>query len=49
LAESSRNSYERMRGTGRQCLLATMAEARQEAAEQGLTDERLDQLLADES
>ena len=41
--------YERMRGAGWRRLLATLAEARQEAAERGLTDERLTELLADES
>jgi prevent-host-death family protein len=41
--------YERMRGAGWKRLLETMASARQQAAERGLTDELLDELLADES
>ena len=41
--------YQRMRGTGWRRLLDTMAAARTEAVERGLTDERLDELLADES
>jgi prevent-host-death family protein len=41
--------YERMRGTAWQRLSETMARARQRAAECGLTDELLDELLADES
>ena len=41
--------YQRLRGTGWRRLLDTMAAARTEAVERGLTDERLDELLADES
>jgi antitoxin Phd len=41
--------YDRMRGTAWQRLSQTMATARKEAAERGLSDELLDQLLADES
>jgi prevent-host-death family protein len=41
--------YERMRGAAWKRLAATMEAARREAAERGLTDERLDELLADES
>ena len=41
--------YQRMRGTAWQRLLDTMATARKEAAGRGLSDERLDELLADES
>jgi prevent-host-death family protein len=41
--------YERMRGMAWSRLRETMATAREEAARRGLTDERLDTLLADES
>jgi antitoxin Phd len=41
--------YERMRGAAWQRLSETMARAREQAAERGLTDELLDELLADES
>ena len=41
--------YERMRGAAWERLFATIATARQEAQERGLTDELLDELLADES
>lgn len=41
--------YERMRGAAWQRLLDTMTRAREEAAGRGLTGERLDELLADES
>jgi len=41
--------YDRMRGTAWQRLTQTMATARKEAAERGLSDELLDQLLANES
>ena len=41
--------YERLRGAAWQRLFETMAPARKEAARRGLTDERLDELLADES
>jgi prevent-host-death family protein len=41
--------YERMRGTAWARLLATMEAARKEAVGRGLTDELLDELLADES
>ena len=41
--------YQRMRGQGWQRLLDTMATVRGEAAERGLTEERLEELLADES
>jgi antitoxin Phd len=41
--------YERMRGAAWKRLIDTLAAARQEAAERGLTDERLDELLVDES
>ena len=41
--------YERMRGAAWERLFATMEMARKEAAARGLTDERLDELLADES
>lgn len=41
--------YERIRGTAWRRLRETMRVARQDAAERGLTDERLDELLADES
>ena len=41
--------YERMRGAAWKRLFETMATARQEAAGRGLTDELLDELLADES
>jgi len=43
------DDYQRMRGQGWQRLLDTMATARRESAEHGLTDERLEELLADES
>jgi hypothetical protein len=42
-------NYERMRGAAWEGLLATMETARKEAAGRGLTDELLDELLADES
>jgi antitoxin Phd len=41
--------YERMRGAAWSRLLDTVATARKQAAERGLTDELLDELLADES
>jgi antitoxin Phd len=41
--------YERMRGAAWKRLSETMATARTEAAERGLTDEVLDELLAHES
>ena len=41
--------YERIRGAAWKRLLGTMETARNEAAERGLTDERLDELLDDES
>jgi hypothetical protein len=41
--------YERMRGVAWKRLVETMVTARKEAAGRGLTDELLDQLLADES
>ena len=41
--------YERMRGAAWQRLFDTMTKAREEAAGRGLTDERLDELLVDES
>jgi prevent-host-death family protein len=41
--------YQRMRGAAWQRLRETMAAARREATERGLTDEQLDALLADES
>lgn len=41
--------YERMRGVAWTRLSETMAMAQKQAAERGLTDELLDQLLADES
>lgn len=41
--------YERLRGRGWELLLHGMTAARQAAATQGLTDELLDELLADES
>lgn len=41
--------YERMRGAAWKRLFDTLAAACSEAAERGLTDERLDELLADES
>jgi len=41
--------YERMRGVAWERLFETMAAARKQAAERGLTDELLDELLADES
>jgi prevent-host-death family protein len=41
--------YERMRGAAWTRLLETMAEARKQAAERGLTDELLEELLADEA
>ena len=41
--------YERLRGAAWQRLPETMASGRQAAAERGLTDERLDELLADDS
>jgi prevent-host-death family protein len=41
--------YERMRGAAWKRLSETMATARRQAAERGLTDELLDELLADES
>jgi prevent-host-death family protein len=41
--------YERMRGAAWKRLLETMARAHKQAAERGLTDELLDELLADES
>jgi antitoxin Phd len=42
-------NYERMRGAAWEGLLATMETTRKEAAGRGLTDELLDELLADES
>ncbi|TVQ37756.1 MAG: type II toxin-antitoxin system Phd/YefM family antitoxin [Geminicoccaceae bacterium] len=41
--------YERMRGAAWQRLGETMAAARHEASDRGLTDEQLDALLTDES
>jgi antitoxin Phd len=41
--------YRRMRGAAWKRLLDTMTRARKDAAERGLTDELLDELLADES
>lgn len=41
--------YERMRGKAWQRLLDTMARAREEVTGRGLTAERLDELLGDES
>ena len=41
--------YERMRGAAWKRLFETMATARKEAAGRGLSDELLDDLLADES
>jgi prevent-host-death family protein len=41
--------YERMRGAAWTRLSGTIATARKQAAERGLTDELLDELLADES
>ena len=41
--------HQRIRGTAWQRLVDAMATARKEAAGRGLTDERLDELLADES
>ena len=41
--------YERLRGVAWQRMFETMAMARQHAAERGLTDEVLAELLADES
>jgi antitoxin Phd len=41
--------YERVRGATWQRLFDTMTTARKRAAGRGLTDERLDELLADES
>jgi prevent-host-death family protein len=41
--------YQRMRGAAWQRLADTMASARRVATERGLTDERLDELLGDES
>jgi prevent-host-death family protein len=41
--------YERMRGRAWKRVIETMATARKEAAGRGLTDELLDELLADES
>jgi prevent-host-death family protein len=41
--------YERMRGAAWKRLLETMGIARAEARRRGLTDERLDELLPDES
>ncbi|HZA65772.1 MAG TPA: type II toxin-antitoxin system Phd/YefM family antitoxin [Geminicoccaceae bacterium] len=41
--------YERMRGAAWKRLFETMATARKDAAGRGLTDELLDELLADES
>ena len=41
--------YRRMRGAAWDRLSTTMDGARKEAAERGLTDELLDELLADES
>jgi antitoxin Phd len=41
--------YERMRGAAWTRLLETMATARKQATERGLTDELLDELLVDES
>lgn len=43
------DDYERMRGAAWKRLSETMATARKQAAERGLTDELLDELLADES
>jgi prevent-host-death family protein len=40
--------YERMRGAAWTRLFETMAMARKQAAERGLTDELLEELLADE-
>jgi antitoxin Phd len=40
--------YERLRGAAWQRLFETMETARQEAAGRGLTDELLDELLADD-
>ena len=42
-------AYERLRGAAWSRLAATMARARREAQEQGLTDDGLEALLADES
>ncbi len=41
--------YERLRGAAWQRLFETMETARQAAAERGLTDELLEELLANES
>ena len=41
--------YQRMRGAAWERLFATIETARKEAAERGLTDELLAELLADES
>ncbi len=41
--------YERIRGAARRRLLATIDKAQEEAAAKGLTEEELEQLLADES
>ena len=41
--------YERMQGAAWKRLFETMERAREEAARRGLTDELLDELLADES
>jgi prevent-host-death family protein len=41
--------YERFRGAAWKRLLETVETARKEAAGRGLTDERLDELLVDES
>jgi antitoxin Phd len=41
--------YERMRGAAWERLFGTIETARREAAERGLTDELLDELLDDES
>jgi prevent-host-death family protein len=41
--------YQRMRGAAWQRLTDTMANARRVTTERGLTDERLDELLGDES
>ncbi|MGH6904392.1 MAG: type II toxin-antitoxin system Phd/YefM family antitoxin [Geminicoccaceae bacterium] len=41
--------YERMRGAAWKRVFETMATARKEAAGRGMTDELLDDLLADES
>jgi antitoxin Phd len=41
--------YERMRGAAWDRLFATLETARKEAAGRGLTDELLDELLADDS